>query len=252
MSEQTAKKILAFLKYPNYISVSFEESTDHEIIKEIVERYLAEPEITKLSAEQYIINNVSDLYTAQKIYEDIVQYYAVDSFIYNTNVYVGEHIVINEYNTLNDYNNESEEILKEYCESFMPELTVEEYSIREYGEIGVRIVSKNNETIGVEEQIDIANKIYAKYGISPNFTILESPSQRIESIDMANSVKGDANLDGRTTVADSVAILQSIGNRDKYQLSAQGIFNADIVGDYDGITAADALAIQRLDTQNEF
>ena len=67
------------------------------------------------------------------------------------------------------------------------------------------------------------------------------------SIDLFNSVKGDANCDGKATVADSVAILQSIANADKYALSAQGKFNGDISGDYDGLTAADARTIQEWD-----
>ena len=63
-------------------------------------------------------------------------------------------------------------------------------------------------------------------------------------------VKGDANLDAQKTVADAVAILQFIGNRDKYQLSAQGAFNAD-VDDEEGVTANDALTIQQWDSQGK-
>lgn len=59
-------------------------------------------------------------------------------------------------------------------------------------------------------------------------------------------LKGDANVDGRVTVADAVAILQSIGNKDKYELKPQGKINGDVDG-VPGITAADALRIQMLD-----
>ena len=52
------------------------------------------------------------------------------------------------------------------------------------------------------------------------------------------------------TVADAVAILQSIANKDKYALTPQGSFNADIAGNYDGVTANDALAIQKLDSES--
>ena len=58
---------------------------------------------------------------------------------------------------------------------------------------------------------------------------------------------GDANLDEKVTVADAVAILQSIANNDKYALKPQGKANADCFDVGDGITANDALAIQRLD-----
>lgn len=59
---------------------------------------------------------------------------------------------------------------------------------------------------------------------------------------------GDANCDGKVTIADSTAILQSLGNPDKYGLSAQGTANADVDG-AKGITAADAIAIQKLDAK---
>ena len=59
---------------------------------------------------------------------------------------------------------------------------------------------------------------------------------------------GDANCDGKVTIADSTAILQSIGNPDKYGLSEQGTLNADVDG-VDGITAGDALTIQKYDAK---
>ena len=58
---------------------------------------------------------------------------------------------------------------------------------------------------------------------------------------------GDANCDGRVTIADATAILQHVGNTDKYGLSAQGLANADVSGNGDGVTAADATTIQRID-----
>lgn len=62
--------------------------------------------------------------------------------------------------------------------------------------------------------------------------------------------QGDANCDGRVTVADAVAILQHIGNRDKYGLSEQGKLNADVDG-VEGITANDALVIQQWDGEGK-
>ncbi|MDO4864592.1 MAG: glycoside hydrolase family 9 protein [Ruminococcus sp.] len=60
---------------------------------------------------------------------------------------------------------------------------------------------------------------------------------------------GDANLDGKITIADATAILQSIANKDKYELKPQGRANADIVDNGDGVTSKDALAIQMLDAK---
>ena len=58
---------------------------------------------------------------------------------------------------------------------------------------------------------------------------------------------GDANLDGNVTISDAVRILQYLSNGDKYALSAQAAENADVYGNYDGITANDAAAVQRYD-----
>ena len=58
--------------------------------------------------------------------------------------------------------------------------------------------------------------------------------------------KGDANCDGKVSVADSVAILQFIANRDKFDLKPQGKENADVNGD-GSVTGSDALEIQKLD-----
>ena len=56
---------------------------------------------------------------------------------------------------------------------------------------------------------------------------------------------GDANCDGDVTMADAASIYQSLGNPDKYGLSAKGAANADCSNAGDGITAADALAVQK-------
>ena len=60
---------------------------------------------------------------------------------------------------------------------------------------------------------------------------------------------GDANCDKKVTVADAVAILQFIANKDTYMLSDIGKQNADCYNVGDGITANDALAIQKLDAK---
>lgn len=61
-----------------------------------------------------------------------------------------------------------------------------------------------------------------------------------------DSVKtGDANCDGNVTMADAAAILQFLGNADKYPLSTDGKSAADC-DDSAGVTTSDALTIQKL------
>lgn len=63
----------------------------------------------------------------------------------------------------------------------------------------------------------------------------------------AGSLLGDVNLDKKVSVADAVAILQFVANRDKYPLTPEAADNADVYARGDGITARDALSIQMLD-----
>ncbi len=60
---------------------------------------------------------------------------------------------------------------------------------------------------------------------------------------------GDANCDGTVDLADATAIIQHIGNEDKYGLSEQGLINADCYNVGDGVTGADALLIQKLEAK---
>ena len=80
------------------------------------------------------------------------------------------------------------------------------------------------------------SKIYTSLDADIKLSKSEKPSEK----------KGDSNVDGDTNLADSVLIMQSIANPNKYTISAQGKKNADIYGSGDGITAMDALKIQRV------
>lgn len=63
-------------------------------------------------------------------------------------------------------------------------------------------------------------------------------------IDMFNALMGDSNCDSAFDLADAVLIMQSLANPNKYSLSAQGRFNADM--DDNGVTVGDAQAIQKM------
>ncbi len=76
----------------------------------------------------------------------------------------------------------------------------------------------------------------------------EPTDEPSENPDVEVTLLGDANCDGKVTIADSTAILQSIGNPDKYGLSDEGTANADVDGTK-GITANDALGIQKYDAK---
>ncbi|MCM1507738.1 MAG: dockerin type I domain-containing protein [Ruminococcus flavefaciens] len=60
---------------------------------------------------------------------------------------------------------------------------------------------------------------------------------------------GDANEDGKVTLADAVLIMQALSNPNNYKLSEQAQKNADVYGDGDGVTPRDALIIQLVDLE---
>ncbi|MCR5111550.1 MAG: hypothetical protein K6B38_11710 [Ruminococcus sp.] len=64
------------------------------------------------------------------------------------------------------------------------------------------------------------------------------------SADLEKERSGDANVDGNLTMADAVIIMQSYVNPEKYHITEEGRYNADIHNTGDGITPKDALAIQ--------
>ena len=59
-------------------------------------------------------------------------------------------------------------------------------------------------------------------------------------------LKGDANLDGRVSISDSVAILQYIANSTKFNLAGESLDNADVDGT-PGVSGKDAAIIQLYD-----
>lgn len=108
-----------------------------------------------------------------------------------------------------------------------------------------------NEELTLAEHVKLANKIYNDLGYAPFTITLEPPIPPFggEVIDLKNAVFGDANNDSEITIADATLILQALGNPDKYSLSAQGEYNADVYGNGDGITPMDAIAIQQYDAR---
>ncbi len=65
----------------------------------------------------------------------------------------------------------------------------------------------------------------------------------------ADILYGDANCDGAVNIADATAIIQHLGNQDKYGLSEKGLLNGDCYYPGTGVTGQDALAIQQLEAE---
>lgn len=100
-----------------------------------------------------------------------------------------------------------------------------------------------NQDISMEEHFAVAKQIEDDLDVHMNF-VWECSFNNFSAsdIDILNSIDGDANEDGKVNMADATAIIQHIGNSDKYGLTPQGEFNADADGD--GLTGVDAIEIQ--------
>ena len=83
----------------------------------------------------------------------------------------------------------------------------------------------------------------------PTTTTPSSPTTPVNPSVPAATLAGDANCDGKVSIADATAILQHMGNKDEFGLTAQGEANADVFNKGDGITAADAVSIQKYDAK---
>ena len=87
-------------------------------------------------------------------------------------------------------------------------------------------------------------------GESANYIVFALPlaaDKPVTTSPAGSNVWGDSNCDGKVTAADAVAILQFISNSDRYSLTDDGRYNADVYNNGDGITARDALSIQMFD-----
>ncbi len=141
-----------------------------------------------------------------------------------------------------DFHPETPVVLREYVEKNLPEFEVVDEENR--NEKWCTVKAKNPVTI--EERFAAATKIREDIGLSfVSIAPGEAEMYSSEVIDFCNNVNGDANCDGEYTIADSTAILQALGNPDKYGLSLQGEFNADICNVGDGVTPSDALEVQK-------
>lgn len=84
-------------------------------------------------------------------------------------------------------------------------------------------------------------------GIEPNGSV-PATSEPTTS-DVASIIWGDANEDGDVKISDSILILQYLTNPSEYTISDNGLRNADVYLNGDGINAQDSLSIQKLNAK---
>ncbi len=150
-----------------------------------------------------------------------------------------------------EYISESnEELLMEYAENHSDEVEFKFYAppdedFRGFSGLwtGVYYIIPKKE-LTTMEHLELVKNIYEETGLRPFGHSKQSSNSSLSStLDLTNYLNGDANCDNIQSMADAAAILQAIGNPDKYSLSDLGAFNADFAND--GLTPDDAIAIQK-------
>ena len=241
------------------ISVEFNANTDIEPIKDKIRQldsslelrsYLIEPNKTRLML--HINCDVILPETAKEIREivgnDIFKFgYGYNRILYRT-IYYGYmtkypvKFGFYDAETKQYIHVNQEEKILEYAEAHSDIFDVLRTDYNYEGSY-ISLVPKKEVT--KIEHIELAKKIFEETGcstdgISPE---LAYPPLGGVSLDLTDYLNGDANNDKITSIADAAAIMQAIGNPDKYALSEQGEFNADFA--CDGLTVDDAVEIQK-------
>ncbi len=98
------------------------------------------------------------------------------------------------------------------------------------------------DNLTLEEAVKLYNDIYNDLGLKPEAWYQDSMASSAP-LNLCK-IDGDSNTDGELGMADATLILQYLTNKDEYDLTEQGAYNADL--DKDGITASDALVIQQM------
>ena len=124
--------------------------------------------------------------------------------------------------------------------------------IDEKGTYVQRYYMKGDESLTTTEGLALAKGNYymhiqASSFNSSDYKITLRDSDYKES-DQTEILYGDANLDGKVSISDAVAILQYLANSSKYPLEENAKINADVDG-AGGVTGKDAAEIQKYDAK---
>ena len=117
--------------------------------------------------------------------------------------------------------------------------------VHQYDSVGIV-----NINVLSEDYVPPVTTTIATYTVLPEVTTTAVDDAPVTTVmGLETVVMGDSNGDGKVTLADAVAILQYIANREKYPLDEQAILVSDVCNNGDGISAYDALVIQWYDAK---
>ena len=235
------KELLAYKALPDYISIAFDTPPNDTVIENVKALVSGIDSNAIVSAESlYVrVNNISSNSNGNMITKELISVFTDAEVFYYYQPYIVNNRVMT---SLCEYAAIYKPSIIEYIEKTPLDVTVQD--VAKDGVESFVLISDSASATGM---LEVANSIFHNTGIRPNFSTLESTGGGVgKYIASTNYFVGDANCDRKVTVSDAVAVLQYIANAEKYPLSEQAKFNADIDGE-EGITGGDASAIQKID-----
>ncbi|MBR2284744.1 MAG: dockerin type I repeat-containing protein [Ruminococcus sp.] len=246
---KNGNETVSFNKLPDQFTMLFPLDTDTESICNIISEIAPDTTLsaqTSVSEQKEVVTvkgvtgatQVKEIYEAAQAESEILK----SQYFWDYN----EKDVRN-FKSLTTYECDTEEYaqLSEYAAENLPDWSIVQTEAIKNSDEGIYDIVPP-EGVTVLERLEAANQIRRDTGFRPYYVILASGSGVSSVINVKSSVSGDANFDSSANIADAVAVLQYLANEEKYPLTPQGIFNADVDGS-DGLTGADATVIQMID-----
>ncbi len=187
---------------------------------------------------------------AEVIYDFVAERFDVESCKFNGGYVIPECGSMTGFKCTDDenlisnygyYSKETPTILQNYIDEKGLEVELQVKEIDKEGTLSCAIIPTHE--ITPQETVELYTNIYNDLGLKPGGYYQEAMTSVGEPLNLCKT-DGDANTDGVLGIADATLILQFLTNKDEYDLTEQGAYNADL--DKDGITANDALVIQQM------
>ncbi len=191
---------------------------------------------------------------AEVIYDFVAEHFDVESCKFNSGYVSPQRGSIDGYVCTGDeklasklgyYSEETPAILQNYIEEKGLNIKLKTDNPYNNTSYPCCIVTNN---LTSKETLQLYTDIYNDLGLKPSGWYEDSEVSIGEPLNLCKT-DGDANTDGVLGIADATLILQYLTNKDEYDLTEQGAYNADL--DKDGITANDALVIQQMLAEQE-
>lgn len=119
-------------------------------------------------------------------------------------------------------------------------------TVRSDGKYSISAVDLNGNSTKVSFTVDVIGKLTTTTKTTTK-TTTTTTTTTAATAPQAKPVYGDANCDSVISIADAACIFQYLANPDKYNLTDEGLMNADCANPGSGITANDAIVIIQYD-----